>query len=472
MPEELTKTVGARSADGDDRLEPGSVVGDYIVYDLIALGGCGAVYRAEHRVLGRQAAVKILHADLASSAEMLQRFLREARTVNVIKHPNIVDIYDFGELKDGRPYFVMEYLAGETLGELVDRHGCFSPAEALRLIEPICSALQAAHDAGVIHRDVKSNNVMVLGDWREGRLKLLDFGVAKLTQPETDNSGMTTSGRRLGTPSFMAPEQFSAVKIDSRVDVYALGVLLFQMLTNRLPFNSEDPIELERMHLESAPPAPSEWAPVSLRIDQVTTRCLAKKAEDRFPDVRSFVEALRSAVSEPAHPTKKAEVNWAHAIVIFVETRVDSEQQDPSRDELLDDLWQILDKAHHALIDAGFTIALETGTSLLGTTMLKGPSAPDPQRRLQALATAARLRGEIDGRPLAQASVGVCISVHSGRALVTSGIESQIVTGDVAQIATWTRGATTTGICCTQEIIEGLSEDDVSRYGLLTRIPR
>ncbi|HZI05513.1 MAG TPA: serine/threonine-protein kinase, partial [Archangium sp.] len=197
---------------------------------VLASGGHGAVYEAEHRILGRRAAVKVLHPHLTDQGEMLQRFVREARVVNQIRHPHIVDVYDFGMLQDGSPYYVMELLPGRTLSQLLQERGRLSPERALAYLEPVCAALEAAHQAGVVHRDLKASNVAVVSEGEPPVVKLLDFGIAKLIHLEPGQEGLTMAGQRLGTSQAMAPEQFRGGMIGPTTGVYALGVLLYQML--------------------------------------------------------------------------------------------------------------------------------------------------------------------------------------------------------------------------------------------------
>ncbi|MBS2022739.1 MAG: serine/threonine protein kinase, partial [Deltaproteobacteria bacterium] len=202
--------------------EPGHALGDYVLEELLAVGGCGTVYSARHRLLGRPAAIKVLHRELSTSPEMFERFVREARVVNQIRHPNIVDVYGFGEVDTGRPFLVMELLSGVGLQTMLERRHRLAPAEALLYLEPICAALRAAHEAGVVHRDLKANNVMVLAEGDSPRVKLLDFGIAKLVRPSPGDAQLTAVGQRLGTPTAMAPEQIRGGTIDARTDIYAL----------------------------------------------------------------------------------------------------------------------------------------------------------------------------------------------------------------------------------------------------------
>jgi serine/threonine-protein kinase len=299
-PTPLRTTAPDRRSGGaaqSDAFAPGSRIGDYVVERLIAHGGCGHVYAAEHTVLGRRAALKVLRRDLATAQDAVTRFVREARAVNAIRHPNIVDIYEFGRLPDGRPYHVMELLEGDELEAVLRDQGPFSPKKALEVLRPVCSAVDAAHAMGVIHRDLKASNV-VLGV-RNGQplVKLLDFGIAKLI--DRSAIGVTTStpiGQHIGTPYAMAPEQIRGTAVDARTDVYALGVLLFQLLTGRVPFPGDDNSEIERMHLQEEPPKPSRYVDVPPAVDAVVLRCMEKAPERRYPSAREFLAALEAAV--------------------------------------------------------------------------------------------------------------------------------------------------------------------------------
>ncbi|WP_233561559.1 serine/threonine-protein kinase, partial [Sorangium cellulosum] len=198
----------------------GARAGDYSVVTPIARGGCGAVYEARQLRTGARVAMKVLHGTLAASPKMVKRFLREIEVVRRLNHPGIVEIYDVGELADGRPFYVMEHLDGLTLDVLLRQEGRFSPEQALDLLEPVCSALDAAHAAGIIHRDVKGSNIFV-SRGAPRKVKLLDFGIAKLMEAEDGPTGFTTAGRAPGTLTIMAPEQILGGPIDARVDVYA-----------------------------------------------------------------------------------------------------------------------------------------------------------------------------------------------------------------------------------------------------------
>src|SRR5512138_361100 len=209
--------------EAEEELAPGARAGAWEIVRLLARGGHGAVYLAADRETGRRAALKVLYRRHAASREMASRFVREGRILSRLRHPGVVEILELGILGDGRPFCAMELLEGKSLLQLLAARGRLSPSEALRLLQPVCGALEAAHREGVIHRDVKAANVFVAaGD--PPRVKLLDFGVARAAEPE--EVGLTSAGERLGSAHAMAPELIRGGTVDGRADVYALGVLL------------------------------------------------------------------------------------------------------------------------------------------------------------------------------------------------------------------------------------------------------
>jgi serine/threonine-protein kinase len=412
--------------EGDDELAHGARVGEYAIVKLIARGGHGAVYLAEHRVLGRRAAIKILHRRLADSAEMVGRFVREAQVVNRVAHPNIVDIYDLGTLQDGRPFCVMELLPGRSLRDLIRARGRLSPAEALAYLEPACAALQAAHEAGVVHRDVKSANIAVLSEGDRPAIKLLDFGVAKSNAP--GQAGLTTDGERLGTSQVMAPEQIVGGSVDPRTDVYALGVLLFELVTGMLPFRSDDPMEIERQHLEDPPPRPSQHAPVAPALDAVVACCMAKRPDKRFGSVGAFLSAFRQAVG-PAEPGNRA---YRPAIAIHVSVRTEPLCSDAA----LMAAAQALDAAEKAVTACGFSVPLRTSVSLLAGKLLAEDARQavadrgDAVELARSLSELAQADGDLD--------VPLEVSIHAAPALVREGAGGpELVGGPLFQTESW-----------------------------------
>jgi serine/threonine-protein kinase len=374
---------------------------------------------------------------------MVARFLREARAVNMIRHPNIIDIYEFGELPEGRPFYVMELLAGTDLRTLLAERGRFPPAEVLEILEPVCSALEAAHAQGIVHRDLKASNIQVIEEGERRTVKLLDFGIAKLIHPDAAEAGLTVVGTRLGTSYTMAPEQIRGGTIDGRTDVYALGVVLHQLVTGHYPFRADQMTEIERLHLEAPPPRPSQLAPVPPALDAVVLRAMEKAPDRRFPGVRAFIEALADAVgarSRHAGPEGATEGTVARAVAIYVDVRM-AEIPDGAGDDILDDVSLVLDLVEQQLRHRGWLMPLQTGNALLGAKVLPADAAAAIAATAEALAAAEALAGEIRGRPSAHPDVHVNVCFHVDNALVTDSSEApggkEIVGGDLTAIAAW-----------------------------------
>ncbi|XXF79024.1 serine/threonine-protein kinase [Myxococcaceae bacterium GXIMD 01537] len=407
-----------------------TLAGEYVLKRLLASGGHGSVYEAEHRILGRRAAVKVLHRHLADQGEMLQRFVREARVVNQIRHPHIVDVFDFGMLADGSPYYVMELLEGLTLSQLVQERGRMSAERALAYLEPVCAALEAAHRAGVVHRDLKASNVLVVAEGERPQVKLLDFGIAKLVHPEQGQEGLTIAGQRLGTAHAMAPEQFRGGAIGTYTDIYALGVLLFQLVTGRYPFLAEDRMEVERLHLEAPAPRPSGFAPVSPAVDAVVLRCLEKEAERRFPHVGAFLAALKEAVAPRDTPAPAGR----HRLAVGLYAEVELEEAAHDDDAVYATVADVLDGLEQDLRAAGFLVALQTGTALLGVKPLEEGAPPEATEGLLERARAMHLRAQA----LAAASTRVHACLHVGPVETREEADTlEVLGGPLTDVAEW-----------------------------------
>jgi serine/threonine-protein kinase len=234
-----------------DRSLVGTTVGDYVIEEKLGEGGFGAVYQALHPMIGKEAAVKVLSRELSSDPDMVSRFVAEARAVNTIRHPNIIDIFNFGTIPgDDRCYFVMEVLKGLSLDGYLAQHGRAEPSLVCQVMVGVARALEAAHAADIIHRDLKPDNIF-LHETSDGKLlpKLLDFGIAKLKGGARSLARHRTStGAPLGTPAYMAPEQCLARDVDQRTDIYAFGVVCFEALTGVIPFDAPSLLELMNMH--------------------------------------------------------------------------------------------------------------------------------------------------------------------------------------------------------------------------------
>ncbi len=296
---EATRAGGALSDDGEgDALPPGTAIGEYIVEARLGSGAFGAVYRAHHPVLGRDVAIKILHRAVSSNEDIVGRFLAEARAVNQIRHRNIIDIFGFGKLDDGRQYYVMECLDGEPLDETLKRRGALPASEALPILRAIARALEAAHGHGIVHRDLKAENVFLARDGDGAFPKLLDFGIAKLLSSGPQAASRTRSGIQVGTPYAMAPEQCRGVAVDGRADVYALGVLTHRMLTGELPFDGETAMDIILKHMTEKPPPMSTVARgIPHVLDRPVLKMLEKDPNDRFGRPGEAIEALERAAA-------------------------------------------------------------------------------------------------------------------------------------------------------------------------------
>ena len=270
-------------------------IGNYRVVSLLGEGGMGVVYLAQHPVIGRKVAIKLLHAVLARDQDIVSRFFNEARAIHMIAHENIVEILDFGQTADGQPYFIMEYLTGESLSEAVAR-GPMPPEQVEAIGVQMCRALAAAHLKGIVHRDLKPHNVQLCVK-ADGALlvKILDFGVAKiLASPDGSQSVKTRTGSLMGTPLYMSPEQCKGAGVlDHRTDIYSLGVMLFEMLAGRPPFMAEGVGELFAKHMLEEPPQLTEFAPnAPPHMAAAIMKSLAKEPDARFANMEEFRKAL------------------------------------------------------------------------------------------------------------------------------------------------------------------------------------
>ncbi len=263
-------------------LAPGAILGEFRIEQKIGEGGMGVVFSAVHRLIGKRAAIKVLRRDLCEDPYTIERFVDEARVVNAIGHPNIVDIFAFGEMPGGQRYFVMEWLKGESLRDRIHRKR--TPlAQICAILRPLARALEAAHENGIIHRDLKPDNIFLV-ETREGEptVKLLDFGIAKLARTDQPRLERTATGAMVGTPMYIAPEQARGYAIDHRVDIYSLGAIAFELLTGRTPFVADNAMDMVAKHLMEEPPTvASVWPQVPPSLDRLVTAMLAKDATQR-----------------------------------------------------------------------------------------------------------------------------------------------------------------------------------------------
>jgi|APLak6261679142_1056127.scaffolds.fasta_scaffold00156_6 serine/threonine-protein kinase len=276
----------------------GRKLGEYEVLEVIGEGGMGVVYRGVQPVIKKRVAIKVLKPNIADDVTQVRRLTDEAEAVNSVGHRNIIDIFSLGQLPDGRPYIVMEFLEGEPLDAFLRARGRLTVPEAISLLVAICGPLSAAHRANVIHRDLKPSNIFLCrGADGEQYLKLLDFGLAKKTANLHGTSEQTSRATVTGTPNYMAPEQARGQAISARTDIYALGVMAYELFTGELPFNAPAPMELLMRHVSAPIPSARALVPeLPEALDALITQMLAKAPERRVQSV----EEVRAALLEQA----------------------------------------------------------------------------------------------------------------------------------------------------------------------------
>jgi serine/threonine protein kinase len=339
------------------------VDGRYDVVAILGEGGMGRIYEVRHAALGRTFAMKVLRPELAQDADLAARFILEAKATASVKHPNVVQITDFGHLPDGVPFFVMELLVGHTLGDVIKASGPLPPARAVRIVRKVAGALSAAHAAGVVHRDLKPDNVFLVGSARDlathgasdpghalallssgAEVRVVDFGAAKIV----GSTRLTRAGVVFGTPHYMSPEQASDQLVDSRTDVYSLGVIMYEMFCGKVPFESETYMGVLTQHMFERPVLPSE-VPGAVgdlgELQAITMRCLAKRPDERFGSMDDLIANLDRVVgldgeadADTAPPSSTAGVLRSRSLVppapqppTFAEIRRHIDGPEPAR---------------------------------------------------------------------------------------------------------------------------------------------
>jgi serine/threonine protein kinase len=300
------KEVTVVDASGDG-LVGSTIAGKYRIDTKLGAGGMGAVYQATRLLIGDQVAVKILHAE-QSDPKAAERFRREAQAAARLKHANAVNIYDFGVTDDGFQYLVMELVEGESLRQMIKQRGPLTPSASAEIISQACAALDEAHRHSIIHRDIKPDNIIVNVSATGLRVKVLDFGIAKLRDDVAGN--LTQTGSILGTPHYMSPEQCLGEELDSRADIYSLGVVLYEMLTGTVPFNSPTPAAVVVQHVNQSPAPPHVLnASIPASVESTVLHALEKPREDRPQSAGAFAQELTDAVKNPSMSGRAAPAN-------------------------------------------------------------------------------------------------------------------------------------------------------------------
>jgi serine/threonine-protein kinase len=297
--------------------------GQYQLVSKLGSGGMGDVFLAEHVLMKRPCALKLIHAAAAAEPRALARFEREVKSTASLTHPHTIEIYDYGHTDDGTFYYVMEYLPGLGLDQLLAEYGPLPPGRVIFLLRQVCSALAEAHAAGLIHRDLKPGNLYIserggLCDF----VKVLDFGLVKRIQ-EPSAARLTADHVVSGTPHYMAPEQaLGARELDARSDLYALGAIAYHMLCGQPPFPGDNPMAVMIAHAhEKLPPLSAHRADIPDDLQQVVLRCLAKSPADRYADAKELEQALANCAAANAWDTQKAAVWWHHVCCATNEQR-------------------------------------------------------------------------------------------------------------------------------------------------------
>jgi serine/threonine protein kinase len=299
----------------------GAMVGDYQVIEPIGEGGMGVVYRGIQPIIKKRFAIKVLKSHVAADTEQVRRLVAEAEAVNAIGHRGIIDIFGLGQLPDGRPYIVMEYLDGQPLDGWIQKHpGGIPLLDALQILIELCAALAAAHRANVIHRDLKPSNIFVCKQADGTRfLKILDFGLAKRISGIDGNSNQTSLGSVSGTPNYMSPEQERGLVVSTRSDVYSLGILAYELLTLKVPFEGDTAMDVMVAHVGGVPAPPQRLTPnLPAELNQLVLEMLAKNPDHRPQTVDEVREQLEACVAmlmtPPPEPVQPAKPVFASAL--------------------------------------------------------------------------------------------------------------------------------------------------------------
>jgi serine/threonine-protein kinase len=305
----------ALETDGDSLI--GLILaGKYRIDARLTEGGMGTVYRGTHVLMEKTVAIKVLRPSLAADEKIVARFSREARAASRISHPNALSVTDFGEDDSGHVFIVMEFLSGKTLKELIRQEGPLPLQRVVDIARQVGDALNAAHAQGVVHRDLKSDNIMLLDTMIGDHAKVLDFGIAKINEPEgIPDAGLTAPNLVIGTPQYMSPEQCSQdCEIDARSDIYSFGVILFEMLVGHVPFSGESPTMVMMKHLQEPVPSVLDERPdVPAAVGRVVSRAMAKVRDNRYQSVAELIEDLVIASGMTIRRTPSSEMTSAAA---------------------------------------------------------------------------------------------------------------------------------------------------------------
>lgn len=443
---------------GNDIVPIGTIISSYQINGVISCGGFGTVYRATHTETGAPAAVKILHPELITHDNDALRFKREVEVIRRLQHPNVVEVYEFGQLPDGRPFFVMELLAGETLEHRLLSRGRLTLDETLDILEPLASALDLAHAQAVIHRDLKPSNVFLAnGANGQTRVVLLDFGVAKVLDP--NEQSLTASRQIIGTLACMSPEQLLGEKVDSRTDIYAVGILAYAMITGRTPFDignedSDNPVVFLYARYVR-PVAPSQHVRIDPALDAPLLRALAHDPAERPATVGEFVESLKFIIRGPSttNPSTEGSTN-RQGIAVHIEINVDSSALDEPDESLLLDLETILPTAASSLWEAGLLPIVESGNNLLAVVACPDDTSLWPSLRKRVVETVIQAQERTARRANGDPRIRLTFVATTGS--IVTNADGALIGGGLLDPATWLPSFQGEGVLMSKVLTEGL----------------
>ena len=377
-------------------IAPGTQIGEYVVEQRVARGGMGAIYAARHPVLGRPAAIKIIHAELTGDRALLERFVREAQAVCMIRHPNIVDVFSIGDLPDGRIYFVMDWLDGASLAQRLQRDRRIPLAEAAWILAETADALATAHEAGVVHRDLKPANIFLAHRGGQTQVKVLDFGIAKLSGLAREQ---TSTGVLMGTPAYLAPEQARTSQVDHRADIYALGVVAYEMLAGTRPFAGSSQDSVVGKHIAVEPPSIGDQVgDLPPPVGALVTSMMAKDPAGR-PSLDEVRRVLGAFAARPGSTARELTPDPARSAALLSTTVV----RDPLPARPRGRTWLL-----GGLVLAAAAGAIAAGAAILGRTSSEAAieilDATSPPPEIAAAAPAMDAAPRVAPPPVADAA--------------------------------------------------------------------